>query len=72
MPSEMLKKNEITLVEAIMKVKALEQQVQQGGNVDSEVHMFETIIHKLETREISEEEAISQAEYIVNRRQNYH
>jgi hypothetical protein len=72
MPSEMLKKIDTSIPEAIMKVTALRQQVQQEGNVDSEIHMFDTIIHKLETHEITGEEAISQADYIVNRRQNYH
>jgi hypothetical protein len=72
MPSEILKINKLELSEAIMKINALKQQVQQEGNVDSEIHMFEIIIHKLETHEISGEEAISQAEHIVNRRQNYH
>lgn len=72
MPNEMLKKNDSVISEAIMKVNALKQQVQQEGNVDSEIHMFETIIHKLKTHEISGEEAIFQADNIVNRRQNYH
>lgn len=74
MPKETLNSNDFQTPDskALITIKALEQQIMQEGNVDSELSQFKEIIQKLSSHEIKPEEAILQAESIVSRRQNYH
>ena len=72
MKSEMLKTVETSTSDALVKIKVLEQQVQQEGNVDSEISLFEEIMRKLLSNELTPNEAIIQAQNIIDRRQNYH
>jgi hypothetical protein len=57
---------------AVVRIKALEQQVLAGGNVDSEVSVLESIINKLQNNQLGPEDAINQAETLVSKRQDYH
>jgi hypothetical protein len=58
--------------DAIIQIKAFEFQVQQEGNVDSEIDAFEGIIQSLTLKQISPEQALLDAQRIIDKRQNYH
>ena len=57
---------------ALAQIIAYEHQAMAGGNVDSEKSSFENIIQNLKLQLISPEEALLQAQKIVEGRQDYH
>jgi len=58
--------------EAKLEILALEQQVLQGGSVDSESNALHQILVELETGKIKPSEAIAQARSLLASRQDYH
>lgn len=55
-----------------MEIMALRQQIQQEGNVDSELNAFTFILENIEKKIITPEEGLDQAKHIIERRQSYH
>lgn len=59
-------------VNPMMEIMALRQQIQQEGNVDSELNAFTCILENIDKKIITPEEGLDQAKHIIERRQNYH
>ncbi|MCX6756224.1 MAG: hypothetical protein NTX85_02705 [Candidatus Nomurabacteria bacterium] len=64
--------NEIVRTNPMQEIRALMQQIQQEGNVDSELTAFNCILEKIKKEEITPEEGLTQAQHMIDRRQNYH
>lgn len=58
--------------QVFQELKALEQQVIQGGNVDSEINTLHHIEEELLLHHMTPEEALAAAYTLVNSRQQYH
>lgn len=58
--------------DTIITIKALEQQVLQGGNVDFERDKFKDVLSRLEKNQIKPEEALNEINVMIGQRQNYH
>ncbi|MCE9517827.1 hypothetical protein K8Q96_02385 [Candidatus Nomurabacteria bacterium] len=57
---------------AMMEIQAIEQQMQQGGNVDGEKDQFNQIIKDLSLNNITPEKALTEIQNIMSHRQDYH
>lgn len=57
---------------AMMEIQAIEQQMQQGGNVDGEKDQFNQIIKDLSLKNITPEKALTEIQNIMSHRQDYH
>jgi len=57
---------------ALAEIQAIEHQILQGGNVDSEKNQLDEILKKLQKNLITPEEALKQARILSESRQNYH
>jgi hypothetical protein len=54
------------------EIAMLTQRVKAEGAVDSEVESFKAILAQLDNHTISSDEAVREAQRIVDKRQNYH
>ena len=63
---------EVVKTNPMQEIMALQHQIQQEGNVDSELTAFNCILEKIKKEEITPEEGLTQAQHIIERRQNYH
>lgn len=60
------------VLHAINEIKAIEQQIMQSGNVDSEIYQMEVIIHNLTDGKVDPLNAKILAHKILEKRQDYH
>ncbi len=72
MNMEIRKNQPGNIAETIMTIKALEQQILQGGNVDSEKDKFKDVLSRLENQQIAPEAALNEINIMINQRQDYH
>ena len=61
-----------TLQEVLIELRALSEQVQQEGSVDTEQDLLRDIENKLQAGELEPSEAMQKARDIIASRQDYH
>ncbi|MDE1919559.1 MAG: hypothetical protein KGH56_02550 [Patescibacteria group bacterium] len=70
--SESFSKKEAAPLDAMTVIEVIRQAILQGGASDGESDQLNQILKRLETKEITPDDAVTKAHAILNSRQNDH
>jgi flagellar biosynthesis regulator FlbT len=72
MSIELEKNGEMSINDALVQIEAIRSQINSMGANDSEFEALNNIRRKIEDREMTPEEAVAQAQGVMDSKQAYH